>query len=372
MQITTEIIDNMVKKNGYYQVPGNVSIAIGRCLENDDKSKITDKCSRLCDEFRSYVGSNQPADIEYNDTLTLDAYSASYLCRNMFIPSIALHDLAYHPRFQNLPTSLKVLDLGSGTGAVTLGLLSMFSRNPLSRVSLRITSVDRCVDALNRQRRIINEAGFDSNQVKFQVIDMCNTNHCINTVREDSPYNLVFIANCLTEMPPDSGRALIERLPEILDDNGAIIIAEPPRDYTLSLIKAVSANANNIGLKVYYPCTTDSCPYTNYSHCWVWRYHEYEMSDIMVNGQPLEHPREDLVAGWLILTKQNISIYDTFKDRRPDLSWGPISKEHESARHVCCGDKAIYFKDDSLSHVYKRGDIVGISTEGEVEEHQKI
>jgi hypothetical protein len=92
----------------------------------------------------------------------------------------------------------------------------------------------------------------------------------------------------------------------------------------------------------------------------------------MVNGQPLEHPREDLAAGWLILTKQNISIYDTSKERRPDLSWGPILKEYRSARLVCCGDRTIYFTDDSLSCVYRRGHFVGISDEGVVEEHYKI
>lgn len=372
MHITTEIIDNMVKMKERYYVPGNISGAIERCLENDDASIITSACSCLCEKFNEYVGSNQPADINYTDTLTLDAYTANYLCRNMFIPSIALRDLAYHPQFQNLPTSLKVLDLGSGTGAVTLGLLSMFSRRPLSRVSLKIIVVDRCVEALNRQRRIISEAGFDLNQVEFREIDMCNTNHCINTVQEDSPFHLVFLANCLTEMPPDNGRVLLESLPEVLDDNGAIIIAEPPRDYTLGLIKTISANANNIGLKVYYPCPTNRCPHTNYTFCWVWRYHEYEVPDIMVNGQPLEHSREELVAGWLILTKQNISIYDTFKERRPDLSWGPIPKDYKSVRLVCYGDRTIYFTDDSLSHVYKRGHFVGISDEGVVEEHYKI
>jgi len=372
MQITVEIIENLTIRNNCYHVPGNVSVAIERCLENDNISAITSEYERLLAEFNRFVELFEPARIEYQGALTLDAYTANYLCRNMFIPSIALRDLAYHPQFQDLPASLKVLDLGSGTGAVTLGLLSMFSISPLSSVSINITAVDSCAEALARQRSIINESSYDSSKVEFQEIDICNTDDCINVVQGSGPYHLVFSANCFTEMPHENSRELIARLPEVLHENGAIIIAEPPRDYTLWLIKALAKNSRDMGLYVYYPCPAPECHHTWKDICWVWRYHEYEVSDIMVNGQPLEHPREELAAGWLILTKQNISIYDTFKERRPDLSWGPISKDYESARLVCCGDRTIYFTDDSLSCVYRRGHFVGISDEGVVEEHYKI
>jgi len=368
MQITAETISSVAKRGGRYCVPDRIRISIEQCLESDDENAITSEYRNLRDEFLKYRKLDKPALIDYRGALTLDAYTAYYLPRYMFIPSIALRDLTLHPLFQNVADSLNVLDLGSGTGAVVLGLLSMFSKSPLSQVSVNITALDSCAEALDRQKDLIDRAGYNSRQVHHYEEDLCDIDSCMKRATKEGPYNLIFLANCLTEIPPDEVKNLVEHLPDILADNGAIIIAEAQRDYTKKLVRTLATMADSLGLNVFYPCAVSGCPYSPW--CWVWRYHEYDFPSIKVSGQLLqEDPRDELILSWLILSRQKINIYDTFNEERPDLSWGAISKENSNGRSICSGNQQLPLnRYEKLPLGKRRGWIVGLNDEGEVED----
>ena len=185
-------------------------------------------------------------------------------------------------------------------------------------------------------------------------------------------YHFIFIANCLNEMESNAALNLVEKLSELITDDGAIIIAEPVKLYSNQLIRALSQRANDMGLNVFYPCSNRGCPY-NYKHeCWVWRYHEYSPFEILVDGQALEPPRDNLVCIWLILTKKQVTIYDPFISNRLDLTWGPVSRERKQNRAICSNANELTFVDESLFSYYKRGHIVGISSDGIVEDHFEI
>lgn len=371
--ITPATIEKICKRNGLFHVPDRVRTSIEGCLINDDENAVTTEYLRLMGDFQQYQNLMIPAHIDYyaNGELTLDAYITYYLSRYMFIPSVALRDLTLHPFFQNVPDSFNVLDLGSGTGAVVLGLLSLFSNNPLSQVAINITTLDCCAEALGRQKDLIKKAGFNSKQVHHYEQDLCDMDSCIKLAKKDGPYYLIFIANCLTELEHDVAKNLVGRMPEILVANGAIIIAEAQRDYIKKLINDLAANAEEHGLHVYYPCPATGCPYP---WCWVWRYHKYRLPSIKVGGQSLqEEPRDELISSWLILTRQNISVYDTFKEKNKDLLWGPISKETGTERAACFGDKRLPFKmNDDVSPSYRRGSIVGLSSELKVKKYHEM
>ena len=233
------------------------------------------------------------------------------------------------------------------------------------------TALDSCAEALDRQRSLIEKAGFLSKQVHWHEKDLCDIDSCMKLVRKEGPYYLIFLANCLTELKQDVAVNLVRRLPEILADNGAIIIAEAQRTYIKKLIKILADTAGSWGLHIYYPCPASGCPY---SWCWVWRYHKYKFPSIKVNGHPLqEEPRDELISSWLILTRQKVSIYDIFSKKRPDLLWGPISKSTGTQRCVCHGNRELPFKmDDNVSASYKRGNIVGLSSELDVKEYHEM
>ena len=368
VRISAETIEAICTKNGKFYVPDRIKTAIEGCLANDDEKAITNEYRNLRDEFLKYRKLDEPALIDYRGALTLDAYTAYYLPRYMFIPSIAFRDLTLHPLFQNVADSLNVLDLGSGTGAVVLGLLSMFSESPLSQVSVNITALDSCAEALDRQKDLIDKAGYNSGQVQHYEENLRNIDGCLKLANMNGPYQLIFLANCLTEIPPNEVKNLVEYLPSILADNGAIIIAEAQRDYTKKLVRTLAAMAESLGLNVYYPCTVSGCPYSPW--CWVWRYHEYDFPSIKVSGQLLqEDPRDELVLSWLILSRQKINIYDTFIEERPDLSWGAMSKENSNGRSICSGNQQLPLnKYEKLPRGRRRGWIVGLNDEGEVED----
>lgn len=372
-QITPETIQKICTRNGQFYVPDRIKASIEGCLANDNEEVITEEYRRLMSKFKGYRESMRPVPIDYKNDLTLDAYTIYYLSRYMSIPSVALRDLARHPFFQDVPDSFSVLDLGSGTGAVALGLLSLFDNAPLSQVALNFTAIDCCAEALDRQKCLIDRAGFNSEQVHYYEEDLCNINSCMKLVTNESPYHLIFCANCLTELELDVATEIVGRLPQILADNGAIIIAEAQRNYIKKMIKSLAMTAESCGLHVYYPCTGSDCPSSYGLYCWVWRYHDYDFPPIKINGQPLqEKPRDELVLSWLILTHQNVSIYDTFTWQRSDLLWGPISrvKPHFSA---CYEDQEIAFERDyNVSPSYKRGSIVGLSSELEVKEYYEM
>jgi len=364
IQVTPETIERTCTRNGSFYVPDRVKAAIEGCLVNNDENAVTTEYLRLLAEFQTYEKLMIPAHIDYcaNGELTLKAYTAYYLSRYMFIPSVALRDLVLHPFFQNVPDSFRVLDLGSGTGAVVLGLLSLFSTSPLSRVAINITALDRCAEALNMQKSLIEKAGFNSKRVHHYKEDLCDIDSCIKLAKKEGPYYLIFLANCLTELEPDVAINLVRRLPEILADNGAIIIAEAQRDYIKTLVRTLATKAESLGLHVYYPCPATGCPCTSLPECWVWRDHEYKFPPIRVSGQPLQQrPKEKFPLSWLILTRQNVSIYDVFAEKRPDLRWGPLSffgsdsKNYDS--QVCTSSGIINRL--RIGKSIKRGSLVG-------------
>lgn len=373
MQITPDIINSIVIKNGKYFLPDRVRIAIEHCLDSNDEQAITSEYRRLFAEYQHYETLYEPAKIDYRGAITLDAYVSYYFTRNFIIPLIGLRDLAYCETFQKVPESLRILDMGSGTGAVVFGLLWLFDCFPSSKVQKNIVAVDACAEALERQKQMIADAGWNREQIAQIVADISDAGNCIQVLSEAGPYNLIFFANSLTEIPAANTFDLIQRLPDILTDEGAIIIAEAQRNYTKNLVKTIAKLAQGWGLHVYYPCSGDSCPYSFPPYCWVWRYHPYKIPDIKVEGQLLsEDPKGELVASWIILTKHPLSIFDTFKERLPDLTWGSISKETGNKRAICAGNRELSFEDNHFYPVYRRGHIAGLSSDGEHVEHHKI
>ena len=246
-----------VRKNEIFYVPDRVRIAMEKCLETDDEAAITTEYDRLFDLYKDL---DNQIHVEYRGAITLDAYVSYYFARNFFIPAIGLADLAYGTFFNDSTDSINALDIGSGTGAVVFGLLWLFSHPPLSGIPIRISALDFYNEALSRQMSMIKDAIYSQEKITHHQGDFCNADSCIKKLKGEGPFDLIFIANCLNEIPPESGLDLVAKLPEILTDKGYIIIAEAQRNYAKKQIKNLIINAQNWGLHVYYPCTGDLPP----------------------------------------------------------------------------------------------------------------
>lgn len=376
VQVTREYFEKAFKEDSRYLVPQRISIAIERSLATTDADLIAAEYQRINKRYQEYITKPVHIVFEYQGELTLDAYTLYYFWRNFFIPIIALRDLTFHSQFRDIPTQLNILDLGSGTGAVTLGLLALFEKIP--SVSLKITAIDCCAEALQRQKKIITEAGYKLDLVDFHVADINDWSECAGVIIDGSPYHFIFTANCLTEIPFQSTFDLMPLLASVLDDNGAIVIAEAQRNYTKKLIKDLALQSKDFGMSVYYPCSSAGCPYVPprvygflTQFCWVWRTHYYD--NPYMNRELLRsEPKDFLLAIWLMLVKTDASIYDELSERDPRLRWGPISKDKLPELDVCLGDGYSKVKQDSTTSGYARGHIVGITNDGEPKGYEKI
>ena len=87
--------------------------------------------------------------------------------------------------------------------------------------------------------------------MKYYEVDIRDTENCIETMGKDGSFDFIFIANCLTETPEPDVQNIVWRLPEILRDDGAIIIAEAQRNYTKALLKALATDTHAFGLNMY-------------------------------------------------------------------------------------------------------------------------
>jgi SAM-dependent methyltransferase len=369
VKITPKVIEEISTVDGTFIVSDKIKNGIESVLAGIDQSNLTEGYLRLQTEYKNNRLEHKPAIINYDDETTLNAYVAYYLPRNTIIPAIAIRDLSYHPLFQTLPDVINVLDIGCGTGAISLGLSSLFEELPNFHGKLVITGVDQCLKALYKQKNIIEKTFFT--KAKFHLIN-ANLNSpklFTENIAKYAPFDFVFTGNCLTEVDISTSRTTLGVLKDLIKPNGAIIMAEAQRNFTKEIIRILANESTSMGLHVFYPCPADSCgypPYDGYEYCWSWRDHDYVPPDIKIDGRSLENqPRERLTLSWLMLTQNNINIYDGFQRARPELKWGPISKAVGDAYEMCYKGTYIGFKRGETVPFksFSRGSIVGLSEE---------
>lgn len=230
--LSKQIIANACMSNGLFTVPENIQRAIEQCIATNEQSLLTEEYHRLLKEYSMYRKLMIPATIDYHGDLTIDAYTIFYLPRNMVIPWIAMRDLSLHRHFRVLPEKLNILDLGSGTGAIVLGLLHLLHSSAFSTIKTNVVSVDYFPETLKRQRKLIKSAGFPLNGIHFIEADLNNFDDYVDPISEHGPYDFVFMGNCVTELKKEAAKNIITQIPGLLTDNGVVIIAEAQRDYT--------------------------------------------------------------------------------------------------------------------------------------------
>jgi len=322
--ITPDFIEGLITENGSLFVPDSILKAIGKCLVSTPQ-KIEEQGVVLKNSYQEYEHKSEPANVDYSDDISLDAYTVYYMPRSTLIPKIALDLLSYCEGFQKLPDKLKILDLGSGTGGVTVGLLDLFNNDALSNISLEIVAVDLSKAALGRQREIIKHIGHPNAVLKYYSVDLSAIESCEEILQHYAPYDLIFSGNLLTELNPTSVDALIKELPAMLNGMGVAVVAEAPRDYVIKQIARISNMVRTLGLHVYYPCPPKlECLKVAGKGCWVWRRDEFVCPEIDVNGEFLQ-PTNILPASWIILSTRPYSIYDGLQSQYPNLVLGALA-----------------------------------------------
>ena len=145
---------------------------------------------------------------------------------------------------------LRVVDLGAGCGAMTLGLLGH------SEVPLAVTAIDRDAGALAiagaAVREFATRRGLSASFVARS-----------DDVRRAQlpPADVVVIGTLLNELAPADSLALVERAVAAVAQDGAVIVIEPAlRDTSRALHEIRDAVLARGSAHVFAPCTRHSAP----------------------------------------------------------------------------------------------------------------
>lgn len=322
-------IRRLIAPNGTLFIPNSITSAIEKCIVSGIED-IEEKRENLKDTYKYYTAIEKwkPISCGYESTATLDAYSAYYVPRYTLVPKIAMLYLAHCPAFQELPDRLRVLDLGSGTGAVVLGLLDLFKETALHNVALHIRAVDRSERALAWQEKLHDgwnkSQKLTPNQWDLISADLSDPRDYKRKLSNGGLYDLVFCSSLLTELGESAIVALLQHAATLLSDNGVIVIAEAQRDYIKKQMVRIAKTSSELELHIYYPCPAGrGCHKPLGEGCWMWSDDEIQPANIAVGDSYMAVSKE-LVASWMILYKKPHSIYDALRaqDRNQGLTWG--------------------------------------------------
>lgn len=370
--INVDAVRKSIISNDALFVPDEVTKAISQALVSSVED-VSAEIEHLVALYRDYIPYDGPTPVSYSSDTTIDAYTVHYLPRNTLIPKLLFLSLAYHPIFQIIGDEVNILDLGSGTGGVVLGLLDLFKAKPFSDIKANITSCDISRLALDRQMELITRIGYQHDNIQCICVDLADTWTYDKVLSKLAPYDYIIAANLLAELPQDYITLLLSKLPGIMAPNAVLLIADPPRTYIDRIKIYVSRILRSLGLFHYYPCPPGyeckkfKCP-------WVWLGIEFTCPDIEINGDLLK-PNKLLLTTWSIFCSSNHSIYDALMHIDTSLTWGvavPIGNEFspkEKVDYSLCTVKGThnithkrsqpFFPD--RAKIIRRGSIVGFN-----------
>ena len=144
---------------------------------------------------------------------------------------------------------LRVVDVGAGCGAMTLGLLASLE------APLDVVALDHDRDALRIAAAACRAFGGDRLTIATRAEDVAKAAF--------PAAQLVVIGNVLNELPAERALAVVERALAAITDDGAVIVVEPALRETSRGLHAIrdAVIARGSG-HVFAPCTRRSAPCT--------------------------------------------------------------------------------------------------------------
>jgi hypothetical protein len=289
-------------------VPKSIISAVGSCISSTYQD-VQDEFKILKEKYSSYDKLDEPIVVDYDNDSTIDAYSMAYFPRNTLLPKLLMLSIIEHPFFQDFPKELNILDLGSGTGGVVIGLLDLFRQEPFSKIHLQINACETCKRALTRQLALIKLLNTAKARIYHTTVDFRNLDVYQNSLRKLAPYDIIISGNFLTELSSDTIEQLFTYIPSILSDRGIFLIAEPPRVYTTKLTIKASKQLRDLGLYQFYPCPPEhKC---KKERCFMWIDTEFKSPEMTIGDASFDIPTI-LKTTWVIFSKTKCSIYDIF------------------------------------------------------------
>jgi SAM-dependent methyltransferase len=292
-----------------------------RTVQTSIKSSISDinKAISSLKMWYNLQQNNIKIIVDYNDPVLLEAYLADYFLRNTLVPKIGLLLRSYHPKTLITNDRIRILDLGSGTGAIPIGLLDLFQQPSLSSIKCDILSIDSSIYALAKQEDVINEFGLKGSTHRFSIADL-NDPATYSSVLQNLPsFDLIFLSNILSELDSKYIANILKIIQDKLTPEGTCIIAESQNTPAKRACANVTKNISKYGLNLFFPCPPQiKCVK---SECWKWFNISFDCPNLVIGSTPFK-PTKNHKLFWRIITKQDSSIFDYFNSYNNNVSWG--------------------------------------------------
>ena len=326
--VTPSVVQSLITRQGALYVPTTITDAISSCVVSDPDT-IRREGNWLKEQYEKLNKKYEPMLVDYSRVETIDAYTVYYLPRNTLVPKLSMLCCAYNEALQGVPEELRILDVGSGTGGVVLGLLDLFGNAPLSQTILDIVALDRSPVSLARQEALVECLGLRGAHHRIHCADLSDQSHYKSELTAGAPYDLVFVANVLAELSGEATDALLQCVAPLLSESGIVVNVESQSNYAMRQRVRVVKAAARLGLQVYYPCPPERpCREVE---CWRWREDEFDCADVMVGGETIE-PTKIQKAHWTVLCRGSCSIYDVFRARNSKLTWGVAARTSSKSK----------------------------------------
>lgn len=199
---------------------------------------------------------------------------------------------------------LQVLDLGTGCGAMTLGLIASLDHAP--GIALDVTAIDRDARALDIAKRAVT--GFAAARGR----DVTFATRATDVTRGELPAtDFALMGTVLNELSHETALALVERAFAALSPDGALIIIEPALRETSRGLHAIRDAMIARGAHVFAPCTRRCVPCTALADPTDWCHEDrpLELPPQTRELARLTHLRDSgMKFSYLVLRKQPLDL----------------------------------------------------------------
>lgn len=203
---------------------------------------------------------------------------------------------------------LRVIDLGAGCGAMSLGIIESLVALAMP-IAISIIGIDRDVAALGIAGAAIRELA------TVRGIEVSFTPRAEDaTTAKLASADLVVMGTLLNELPAPARQSVVERALAAIGDDGAVILIEPAlRETSRGLHELRDAILTSGAGHVFAPCTRKSAPCPSLAHPNDWC-HEDRTIKLPPRTRELSrltHLRDDgMKFSYLVLRKHPLSVVE--------------------------------------------------------------
>lgn len=233
----------------------DVVYAAARDVVGEEALATSALVSAIIDRSRRYTSERERLSAPADRTADLAARAAFFTIADAMKVAVPLAELVGRAA---LPARrpLRVVDIGAGCGAMSLGLVAHLGSDARGDAAFEILAIDRDVDALR-----IAGAAVRGLAARRRIDVAITTRSADVTATTVPPCDLALAGSVLNELPAPARRALVERALAAIAPDGAVILIEPAlRDTSRALHELRDAILAAGTASVFAPCTRRGGP----------------------------------------------------------------------------------------------------------------